>query len=467
VAIRFRRGLIAASVVAFAVTRWYILVGLQPRYTDVAQTYFIYAASVVDFHHVPYQDRAKVEYPPLAWWAMYLPRLPDARRISDPRDANQALPIYESYHAAFRGEMFLCDLASFALLLAIVHRRQPRLAGWAALAYVVATAILAHVLYDRLDVALLMLLMIWAFSWTRLSEETPPRMLWLIASYLAIGLSISYKLVPIICVPFLLLSEWRQPRRGTQMTIALATLLVAVVAPFLIQFFISGPGVLDIFSYHAGRGIQIESLYATAMILGDRFGIPAGVNFLHGSHELTGALAPVLKGCATALELSVLAGLGFLALRRGKKFDRQSAYRFSLLALAAQMILLNVLSPQYFIWGLPILILLAVEALPDASRQFGVLLLLLIVVAAATTWLFPFHYFSADSSVALVPVRTGHGGNDLAPGAVAATVSLVAAAVLTLRNFLYLALGLWVGYPLFAPARSRRSVSCNTPQPLL
>jgi len=432
------------------VTRWYLFFGLEPQFSDVQTKYFDCAARVVDLHQVPYQAGVEIEYPPVAWWAMYLPRIFDGRRITNPRDASQVVPVYESYRTAFRGEMLICDLVSFALLIAIVRRRRPSLTGWTALVYVAATAILGHVLYDRLDAGLLMLIMLWAFCWTRSLDAGKRRMLWVTAAYTALGLGISYKLVPIACVPFLLLAEVRQPRGWPRAAIAVTTLLLAACGPFCIQFLISGRGIFHVFSYHAGRGIQFESLYSTVMMVGQLLGTPAHVAFLHGSYELTGDLAPLLKGCAIALQLILFSGLGFLALRRGKAFDGQSAYRFGLVALVGSVILSNVLSPQYFVWALPVALLLSVETLPERNQRLGLVGAFVVCIAAATTWLFPYHYFSIDSSpCGLIPMRPSDGGLVLIYGVLfpsgPARIALLPAIVLAARNFIYLAVAIRLG----------------------
>jgi hypothetical protein len=444
------RGLIALAIILFAATRAYIFFGLEPQFSDVQTRYFDCAARVVDLHQVPYQAHVEIEYPPLAWWAMYLPRIFDGRRITNPRDASQVVPVYERYRATFRGEMLACDLISFALLIAIVWRRRPSVTGWIAIAYVAATAILGHVLYDRLDAGLLMLVMLWAFCWTRSLDATKRRTLWVTAAYAALGMSISYKLVPIICVPFLLLAEFREPCRWSRVTIAVATLLLTACGPFFVQFLISGRDIFHVFTYQAGRGIQFESLYSSAMMVGQLLGTPAQVAFLHGSYELTGDLAPILKSCAIALQLILFSGLGLLALRRGKAFDRQAAYRFGLVALAAAVIFSNVLSPQYFVWALPIVLLLSIETFPEGSRRFALVGSLAMGIAAATTWLFPYHYFRIDSSpCGLIPMRPADGGLVLIYGVLfpsgPAKISLLPAAVLAVRNFMYLATVIWLG----------------------
>ena len=205
--------LLAIAAIVFAASRYYIFAMLEPQLSDVQTIYFNKAGSVVDLHWKPYQDGFLIEYPPLAWWTIYATRLVDDRRIINKDDGAQVVPVYESYRARFRGLMFFCDVGGFVIFIVTVWRRRPRWIGWAALVYAISTALLGHMLYDRLDAGLLLLLMIWALCWTRScgsSDSEPSRdgnLSWMIAAYAAIGLSISYKLIPIICVPFLLLSE--------------------------------------------------------------------------------------------------------------------------------------------------------------------------------------------------------------------------------------------------------------------
>jgi hypothetical protein len=198
-------------------------------------------------------------------------------------------------------------------------------------------------------------------------------------------------------------------------------------------------------------------------------GIPAYVAHFHGSYELTGNLAPLLKIGAVVLQLTVISGLGLIALRQGKQFNRQSAYRFSLLTMAAAVILSNVLSPQYFVWALPIIVLLAIEALPEANPRFALAFVLIIGTAVATTWLFPYHYFSTDAHPAgLIPTRLADGGLSVVGGAISATVpariSPIATIVLTVRNLAYLALAIWLGIATL-PARRPRLASSSTLEP--
>ena len=252
--------LLAVAIGLFILTRSYMLFFFRPLISDVLM-YYRYAARAVDLQHTPYTEDFVVPYPPLAYWTTCAPRLLDDRRITGERDP-QITPIYYDYSRGFRGLMFLCDLASFALLLSIARKRRPQMAAWAALTYVITTAILGHVLYDRLDVALLMLLMLGVYCWTRSLRESRWSIPWAILSYAIIGLGISFKVIPLLCVPFFLLADFHAPHRFFRLGSALVALAVTISVPFLIQWSATGPSVFGIFKFHAEREIHLESLYS-------------------------------------------------------------------------------------------------------------------------------------------------------------------------------------------------------------
>jgi hypothetical protein len=388
---------LGALLLLFALSRVYILFGLQPRLTDVG-VYFHKVTSAVYRHEVPYKDFL-VEYPPVAWWIMYLPRCVGGWRITD------MVPDYNAYRWVFRGLMFACDFAAFVLLVMIVRRRRPDWLVWVTLAYTLTTGLLGYVLYDRLDVGLLFLLMLWAECWTRSLEQPSPdplpkgkgemsggKLVWSAAAYAALGLSISYKLIPILCIPFMLFSEWYAPRRLARLTVALLMLALTAVLPFAVQYAVSGSGVFALLQYHGGRGIQIESLFATLMLVGSALGTPVMIMISHGSYEAMGMLAQPMKIASTASLVAFLAIMGLWALVRGSRFNREAAYRTACFMIPASAILSNVLSPQYFVWALPLLLLVGIEIFPEGNLRRLILAMLLIVIAGLTTWVFPNRY---------------------------------------------------------------------------
>jgi hypothetical protein len=422
----------------FVLSRGYIIVGLQPHRTDIVD-YFYKAISAADLRQVPYKDFL-LEYPPVAWWTIYLPRLLDGQGVTDKNDSRQVEPAYKTYRRVFRGLMFLCDVGALMLLLMIVRSRRPDWMVWVALTYTVTTALLGYILYDRLDVGLLFLLMLWAKCWTRSLENPRGKggisdgtVAWSAAAYAALGLSIGYKLIPVLCVPFLLVSEWHTPRRWARLLMAVLALGATAVFPFAVQYAISGPDVLALFKYHGERGIQIESLFATLMMVGSTLGTSTATIVTHGAFELTGPLAPPMKTASTVALIAFLAVMGLWALVRRSHFTREAAYRMACFVIPASAILSNVLSPQYFVWALPLLLLVGSEILPEGNLRRWVLAILLIVVAGLTTWVFPYHYFSSpDNTLGLVRWL------DFAPGP-------VASAVVGARNLIYLGVIIWLG----------------------
>ena len=287
--------LLLLAVALFAATRFFVLIFLVPQMSDVGEVYFDYAARAIDFQQTPYQGELAIEYPPLSWWTIAAPRLANPARITNPRDPLQIGPVYQLYRTTFRSMMFLFDLASFLLLLLVVQDRRPAWTGWAALTYTLATALLGPMLYDRLDTGLLMLFLLWAYGWVRSLDDpqahrrssvpNAPKsesIRWTIASYVVLGLGISFKLIPILCVPFLLLSEWWLPDRRKRLAMAMVSLFSAAALPFAIQSAVSGPGVFSIFSYHGQRGIQIESLFASLLTVAALFGPKISIVHSHG-----------------------------------------------------------------------------------------------------------------------------------------------------------------------------------------
>ncbi len=197
--------LFAAAIVLFVVTRCYIAFVLTPWITDVT-LYFDYSARVIDRNRTPYRDFA-IEYPPMAWWSICAPRLLDERRLMFDHYSPVNASIRRDYHHAYRLEMALFDVLSFGLFLAIVRRRRPQLAGWAALTYIVTSTILCHVLYDHLDEGTLLFSMLGAYVWIRTLGAGRSRLAWSATAFFFFGLGFSYKIIPLIAVPFLLLAQ--------------------------------------------------------------------------------------------------------------------------------------------------------------------------------------------------------------------------------------------------------------------
>ncbi len=222
--------LVALAIGLFVLTRSYMLFFFRPNITDII-LYYGYATRAIDLRQTPYTQDFMVPYPPLAYWTTCVPRMFDDRRITSTEESKKS-PIYSDYTRGFRGMMFLCDLASFVTLFLIVRKRRPQMVPWAALLYVITTAILGNLLYDRLDVALLMFMMLGVYCWTRSLRESGRAIHWATLSYAIIGLGIGFKLIPLIIVPFFLLADFHAPRRFIRLCSATAVLAASISALF-------------------------------------------------------------------------------------------------------------------------------------------------------------------------------------------------------------------------------------------
>ncbi len=427
------RSWLLAAIIIFVLSRAYILFLLKPLGSDAFNGYFPDASGVVDRHEVPYAT-LQIEYPPVAWWVICAPRLVSPHQLVDLNNLAEVDSVRDEYLRLFRGLMFACDLGSFVLLLWIAARHRPDLLACIALTYTFATAILAHVLYDRLDMGLLFLIMLWAFCWIKSMSETGRTMLWSAAAYAAIGLGIGYKLIPAICVPFLLLADWRGSRRTVRISVGFAALAITALGPFIVQYLISGPSVFTPFQYHGERGIEVESIYATLMFAMSNFGFPVEIVPTHHAAELIGRLSKLMTALSNVLLFGFLAGTWLWVFFRRGNYTRRDGYRWAAFTMAAAIVFSKVLSPQYFIWVLPLALLVAIDVFPTSHKSFWILAVLLVAISGLTTWIFPYNFVRMPSAPnGLLPLYVGEG------------ISTVGACVVGLRNFVYLATMTWIG----------------------
>ena len=177
------------------------------------------------------------------------------------------------------------------------------MASWVAWGYIAVATPLAHVLYDRLDMGLLLLLLIWIYGRIRSFEEGPLSG-WNILSYVALGVSIPYKLIGIVAVPFVVLADLRgrSPIRAKLLRgfVLAGTCLLVAAIPFVVQWNSSGSATLSFFKYHSARGIEIESTYGSALMLLSLLGLPLETEVSFGSANL---VTPVSQFLAAASPL--------------------------------------------------------------------------------------------------------------------------------------------------------------------
>jgi hypothetical protein len=349
-------GVFVAVAVAITVT-WQLL---GEAVTDIP-LYRTYGERVAG-GLVPYRDFA-FEYPPGALPFLVLPAL-----VTDS---------LEAYRAVFVAELAvvgaLAVLAFDWALRNLGRRGRDRLVVLGVIA--VVPVLLGGVILTRFDLvpAALVALAAGLMATGRLRSAA-----------FVVGVGIAVKLYPVVLVPLLAIAAWRRRgRREAVVVIALAAApAVAVYLPFLI---LGADGVLDSFGRQLGRPLQIESLGAGVLLaLHHAVGMPLEWSSGSGSQNLTGTTAgavAVLQGIAQIAALA-LVWVGFA---RGPA-TTERLLRYAAAALVAFVALSKVLSPQYLVW------LVLLVPLVAGVRSRAAMWLTVLACALTAAW-FPARYW--------------------------------------------------------------------------
>ena len=307
---------------------------------------------------LPYRD-VFVEYPPGAF-AVFLP--PTAFGS-------------DHYNAAFKCLMALCGVATLvlvALVLAELGASRRRLyvaVGLLALSPVALGPISLNT-YDAWP-ALLTVLALWLF----LRERQ-------VLGFAVLGLAITAKVYPLVLVPLACIFVWRRsgPRRVALGLAALVVVVAAVVAPFAAY---APHGVFESFRSQAERGLQVESLGASLLLVLDRLGLyDAQVVTTTGvaGRNLSGSAADAIALVSLVLEGLAVAAVGVLYARvRDARAHLPLAFAA---AVAGFIAFTKVFSPQYLAWLVP-LVVLADGAVAVALATVALVL--------AQVWFFHYH----------------------------------------------------------------------------
>lgn len=293
---------------------------------------------------VPYRDFA-VEYPPGALVVFVVPSW------------------FHDYVGVFESLMLVCGLGIVLLsgLLArsalLLTTAAPLLVGPSLMAgrfdlwpTVLATAALAALLFDRslLSAGLL-------------------------------GAAVATKLWPIVLAPIAVAWIWRRSGRRPALRAAVLAVAVPVLAyaPFVA---VAPSGVWHSIHDQATRPLQVESLGAAALV---EAGAHIRVVNTFGSQNLAGPGVGAVTHLLTVAQLLALAAIWAL-FARGPA-TRVRVVRYSAAAVAAFVAFDKVLSPQYVIWLVPFVALVAGWRRIVAWAVIVALLLL-------TQWYYPRHY---------------------------------------------------------------------------
>ncbi len=338
----------------FLVCRGLILFSYQQYLSDV-EFYFSVAQNGLGKGLTAYKD-FHWSYPPLSLVFVYLPYF--------------IAKTFTGYRFGFQLLCFLLECGVFFLLqrfLTVQLKFSSRKTTQALLLYSVLGLFMGHLLYDRIDILVLLSLM----GLLTMTKQNS-----LLATLPGVFGTLC-KITPVFWLPPVLFIRWFR-ERGTSFWSMLALSLGPIALTMIIYNQLINGTLIETLSMHSDRGIQVESVWATPLMLIKAFVPDAGVQIENnnGAQHLGGSLVT-----QTYLNLSkvfgfLLLGLGYLHLlwtlwraRSEKRTERELNWLLFMAQSAVTVLFLatqRVLSIQFFIWLVPVLAVL----LPQAQSGF-------------------------------------------------------------------------------------------------
>jgi len=301
-----------------------------------------YGRAIVDQGLVPYRDFA-VEYPPGSLLVFVIPTA------------------FSNYATAFAVLMAICGVAMTVVVAAIDRRA----AFYAALAPI----LVGSLVLSRFDLWPDVLVVLALLGLLEGSEAL---------GWAFLGAAVGVKLWPLVLVPIALLWSFRHGRRLAPLWglgVALAIFVpFAILAPHGLWASVHG---------QADRPLQIESLGAALLAVAAH---PQVVSS-HGSQNIDGhgsyaAVFALVQVCAVVV--------CWIEFARGP-VTRNRLLTYSAAAVCAFVAFGKVLSPQYLLWLIPLVPLVA------GGRRLPAIVLLTVACVLTQIW-FPLRYFAyADS----------------------------------------------------------------------
>jgi len=265
------------------------------------------------------------EYPPLALPFVLIPGLVSKL-------------LHQTSTESFR-IVFGALILPFDFLLYRAFLLRPPIKG-AAFAYVTLTSALGLLLYDRFDIAVG-----FALAWPFLTNPSEERF------WLSWGLGGALKLVPLVVAPTRVL-DWEGSNLDKLKRLVIFGVLSALPLLLCVATVAAvAGGKISFFSHHSDRGVQVESLIASGVMLLQAFTglINVGVDNNFGAQHL--AEIPGLVLASRILFFGSLIG-SFAALwcDRARRDSLSAAW----LLMLGFVTFGYVLSPQFLLWLLPL-----------------------------------------------------------------------------------------------------------------
>ncbi len=339
-----------------------------------------YGDAMVD-GQVPYDDFS-VEYPPAALPVFALPSLMASRGASQ-----------TDYDRAFGFLMALCGAAAIGLVAYALVRDRAGPARIAVACTFIALAPLAlgSVVLTRFDLWPAMLVAAGIAALLAGHDRL---------ALGALGVAIAAKVYPLVLLPLFVAWVWR--RRGRREAWISLGVAAGVVAVFVIPFLALSPhGVWESSLRQTTRPLQIETLGSGALlVLHQIFGLGLTMVSSHGSQNLSGGTADALAVVQSLVEIAVLLWIWRWFARGPAEPDR--LFRACAAAVCAFVVFGKVLSPQFLIWLVPLVVLVRGRRGLIASSVLAVCLVLTQLWFPYRYWRLALHFDATASWLVLV-----------------------------------------------------------------
>jgi hypothetical protein len=191
-----------------------------------------------------------------------------------------------------------------------------------------------------------------------------------------LGFGIVAKVYPVVLVPLAVISVWR--RRGRDEALRCLAIAAGVVAIVAAPFAILGHGGLGYSTYtQFKRGLQMESLGASVLMAFDHLGVYTAHVVVGRPYSLD-VSGPAAAAVGVLSTLLVVAALLFVyaAYAAGGE-DAQRLVTAAAAAVAAYVAFNRVFSPQYLVWLIPLV--------PLVAGRYGLAAIGLLYGASALT----------------------------------------------------------------------------------
>jgi uncharacterized membrane protein len=344
----------AIAVLLFLVAWGALHVGFYEREQIVDTPVYESYGLAMEEGQVPYRDFA-IEYPPGALPVFLVPALADS-----------------DFRVVFEWLMALCG-CGLVVAVALAGRRLGY--GFGTLAFVALSPLaIGSVILTRFDLWPAMLV---SFALAALVHDR------LRLGHGLLGASIAAKLYPVVFLPLTVAYVWR--RRGRREGIVCAALAVGVPVAAYLPFAVVAPeGVVRSIGRQLSRPLQIESLGSAVLLAAhDIFGTGVEIGSSHGSQNLVGTSADVLAVALSVAQIAVLAWLWLRFARSGETPSPAMLAVHAAAAITAFVALGKVLSPQFLIWLVPVVVL---------ARRWSANAMLAAALVLTQIW-FPFRYW--------------------------------------------------------------------------